>query len=121
VPIEKHSPATVAWLNALVKYSHGAFKAGTIPDFGVFGGWVSLDTMIYGLEHAGKNPTRASFEQALDRTSGYTANGLLATPSSWTHFGTAPSYTCAYNEQLVGKKFIPTEDCGHLLPNSNQA
>jgi len=121
VPIENHSPATVAWLNAMAKYSNGAYRAGTVPDFGETGAWLSVDAMIYGLQHAGKNPTRASFEKAMETTTDYTAGGLLTAPASWAHFGTFPPTSCASLEQLEGKHFVPTPVvCGNLLPNSDQ-
>jgi len=120
IPIWNHGPATTAWLAALAKYSHGAYQAGTVPDFGMFGGWISMDLMIYGLEHAGPNPTRAGFMKFLRSTTDYTGNGLLVTPSSFTHFGQAHPTGCAVFEKLVGKTFQPTSVCGKTLPGSEQ-
>ncbi|HLN15542.1 MAG TPA: ABC transporter substrate-binding protein [Acidimicrobiales bacterium] len=120
VPIWDHTAATVAWTKALAKYAPGSYQLGQVPDFGLFGGWITVDLMIYGLEHAGKNPTRASFEKALDATTDYTGGGLLPGPANFTHFGQAAPYGCAVFEKLTGKHFDPVKVCGHILPHSNQ-
>ncbi|HEY3941941.1 MAG TPA: ABC transporter substrate-binding protein [Acidimicrobiales bacterium] len=98
--------ATETMLAALKKYDHG-FTG--IPDLGLYSGYLSADLMIYGLEHAGANPSQASFIKNLRQVGGYTAGGILPEPTTFEHFGTAamlPKSSCEYFVQLKGSKFV---------------
>ena len=101
--------ATQTMLNNLAKYD-GNFHKGDVPDLGLFGSYIAADLMIYGLQHAGKNPTRQAFITNMRKVTNYTASGLFAsTPVSFTNFGTVkmlPKQACSYYVQLSGKKFV---------------
>jgi branched-chain amino acid transport system substrate-binding protein len=115
VPFELNTPATSSMLSAMKQYEN--YK-GTVPDYGQIEGWISADLMITGLEHAGANPTRASFMTGLRSVDNYSANGLLANPVDLrlSAFGTAAQQTCAYIVQLVNGRFLPLPKvCGTRL------
>ncbi len=120
-PVEANTPATQNFTGALSKYAHYT----GLPDFSWYTGWLGADLMIYGLQGAGHNPTRASFTSYLHGVSHYDANGL--TPGAnltLAAFGTALPTLCGYLTQLEGTKFNPINNgqplCGKLIPNSNQ-
>ena len=101
-------PAAKAMQATLKKYdpSYG----GGIPDFGLFGSYISADLAIKGLQLAGKNPTSASFISHLRKLGSYNAGGILPSSVSFQHFGTVamiPKTSCAYFEQLRGDHFVP--------------
>jgi branched-chain amino acid transport system substrate-binding protein len=99
---------TKVMLNALTKYDH-SYKKGGIPDLGIYGSYIGTDLMIFGLEHAGKNITRASFIKNLRKVSSYDAGGLLSSALTFQHFGTAgmlPKKTCSSYVVLRGAKFV---------------
>ena len=111
--------ATKTMLDALKTYDHG-FTG--IPDLGLYSGYLSADLMIYGLQHAGANPTQASFIKNLREVSDYTANGILPSPTTFEHFGTAGMLSkagCEYFVQLKGDKFVVANDgkpvCGKTV------
>jgi branched-chain amino acid transport system substrate-binding protein len=86
-----------------------AYKAGSVPPYGVFYTYVATDLMIDGLEKAGANPTRANFISQLRQVNDYNANGLLASPIGFENFGTAamvPLTSCSYMVRLQGGKFV---------------
>jgi branched-chain amino acid transport system substrate-binding protein len=109
--------ATKAMLTDLEKYDP-AFKAGDLPDLGLYSGWFSTDLMIQGLELAGANPTRSAFITNLRKVTNYTAGGVLPGPVSFAHFGTLqeiPKVSCIYFPQLKGNHFVIPGDkpyCG---------
>ena len=125
VPFEFKTPPTVNFLNALQKYDT-SYKGG-IPAYGDIVSWVAMDLMIKGLQQAGTNPTRSSFEQGLRQVTSYNAGGLLPTTVSFapSQFGVDPETACSYYMQLEGKQFValkPTSKfCGTKIPNSNVA
>jgi branched-chain amino acid transport system substrate-binding protein len=85
------------------------FKGG-IPSLNIVFGYLSADLMIQGLQMAGANPTRAAFISQLRGVSSYNAGGLLASPVTFTNFGTVdmlPTTSCAYFVQIEGSKYIP--------------
>jgi branched-chain amino acid transport system substrate-binding protein len=99
--------ATTAMLKTLKKYdpSYG----GGIPDFGLYGSYLSADLAIKGLEVAGSNPTRSSFITNLRKVSSYNAEGILPNTETFQHFGTVnmfPKTACDYFAQLQGDKFV---------------
>jgi branched-chain amino acid transport system substrate-binding protein len=99
------------------------FNPNTIPDFGLFGGYLSADLMIKGLEAGGQNLTRQSFINNLRQVTGYTAGGLLPSPTPFSPFGTPemlPETYCTYYIQLQGDNFVSvgpggTAICGSKL------
>jgi branched-chain amino acid transport system substrate-binding protein len=109
--------ATETMLNTLAKYDT-SFHKGDIPDLGLYGSYIAADLMIYGLQHAGSNPTAQSFITNLRKVTNYTASGLYAaTPVSFTNFGTVkmlPKKYCSYYVQLKGSKFVAANG-GQLL------
>ena len=73
--------------------------------------------MIYGLQHAGSNANKASFISSLRQVDNYTAGGILASPTTFAHFGTAqmlPKSACSYYVQLQGDHFV-TVNGGKLV------
>jgi branched-chain amino acid transport system substrate-binding protein len=112
--------ATKQLLATLSKYDPG-FAGGGIPDLGLYSGYLSADLMIYGLQRAGANPTQASFISNLRQIDDYTADGILASPTTFEHFGTAqmlPVNSCEWFVQLQGSHFITQNGgktvCGKL-------
>jgi hypothetical protein len=101
-----------------------SYKLGTLPDFGLLGGYLSADLMVRGLKDAGANPTRTSFIDNLRKVTDYTAGGVLPSPTSLANFGTVdmlPKMTCIYFVQLQGDKFVSVGPggkaiCGKLVP-----
>ena len=117
VPFEEKTAATKREQAAFVKYEH--FSG--VPNLNWTYGWLSADLFIKGLQAAGKNPTRTSLLNALHKTKGWTAGGLLATAPdlSLANFGHSPSKTCGYFVKLSGTKFVPVNKgkpvCGTLV------
>jgi branched-chain amino acid transport system substrate-binding protein len=114
VPVELHTPATVAEQAAFAQYEH---FTGT-PGFDWAEGWTSADLLIKGLETAGQNPTRASFVANLRKVTSYDASGLLPNPVDFETYQTPPKTECYYIDQLVGSHFVvatPKPVCGTLI------
>ncbi|ODV08709.1 MAG: hypothetical protein ABT15_02535 [Pseudonocardia sp. SCN 73-27] len=105
-------------LGDLQKYANST----GIPSFGEFGGWLTADALIAGLEAAGANPTRESFIDGLRKVSDYDAGGVLAGPTDFTvgQIGKGDSILsgsrCWFALTLVGDSFTPvngtTPFCG---------
>ena len=115
VPVELHTPATVAEQAALKQYA--GFTG--VPGFDYQEGWISADLLVKGLEVAGANPTRVSFIGNLRQVTNYTAGGLLAQPTNFETYTQIPPQRCAYYAQLEGNAFIvstPTPVCGGIAP-----
>jgi branched-chain amino acid transport system substrate-binding protein len=117
VPVELHTPATIAEQAAFKKYAN--FSG--VPSFDWSEGWTSADLLIKGLEAAGQNPTRASFIANLRQVTSYDAGGLLSTPVNFAAYQTPPPRQCGYAVQLVGHNFVPTSStptCTDLVPGT---
>jgi branched-chain amino acid transport system substrate-binding protein len=103
---ENFSPpnaAGTALLATLTKYDK-SYKGG-IPDYGLLGSTISAQLAVFGLQHAGANPTSASVIAGLSKVSSYNDGGLLPTAVDFQHFGTIsmfPATDCLYFEQLKG-------------------
>ncbi len=98
--------ATSTMMSTLKKYDSG--YSGGIPDFGLYGSYLSADLAIKGLSVAGKNPTRSSFITNLRKVGSYNAGGILPYPVTFQHFGTVgmfPKTACEYYPQLQNDKF----------------
>jgi branched-chain amino acid transport system substrate-binding protein len=122
-PVELNNAATKNFQSALAQYAH--FTG--VPGFDYQQGWLSADLMIKGLEVAGQNPTRTSFENGLHGVTDYDAGGMLPSPDNFSLslFGQLPQTQCDFYLQLKGTTFVPIPAdgkpfCGQLLPNSNQ-
>jgi branched-chain amino acid transport system substrate-binding protein len=124
VPAALQTPAAKAFQAALQKYAHQT----AAPDENEYDGWAAADLLIKGLQLAGKNPTRDSFEKTLRAVTNYTAGGLLVSPANMTtSFGTGAegsgpySQNCYYYSQYQGTKWVPDAKpiCGPLIPNSD--
>ena len=85
-PLDQNNAATNTMLNNLKTYDP-SYKGG-YPSYGATGSYLAAELMIKGLEVAGQNPTRQSFITNLSQVTGWDANGLLASPVSFNHFGT---------------------------------
>ncbi len=111
--------ATRQMLATLKKYDH--FSG--VPDIGIYDAYLATDLMIYGLEHAGKNPTRASFIKNLRSVGSYNDGGILPSPVTFKHFGTVqmlPKTFCNYFVQLQGTTWHVYQNrpiCGTLIPS----
>jgi ABC-type branched-subunit amino acid transport system substrate-binding protein len=102
---------TTAMINTL-KQNDPSYKSG-IPSLGVYGSYISADVIVRGLQTAGQNPTRTSFISGLRGVTDYTAGGIFTPPISFGGFGTVdmlPAQTCGSLLQLVGGKFVETND-----------
>ena len=113
VPVELHTPATLAEQAAFKQYAN--FTG--VPGFDWAEGYESADLLIKGLEVAGANPTRASFISNLRQVTSYTAGGLLPSPTDFATYQQIPSQRCAYYDQLKGKQFVvatPKPVCGGI-------
>jgi branched-chain amino acid transport system substrate-binding protein len=108
------SPPIATMLSNLAKYDSG-FKQGDIPDFGLQGSYIAADLMIFGLQHAGQNPTRPSFINNLRQVSSYNAGGILPGNTSFTDFGTPAmngTQGCEQFVQLVNGAFVSANPGG---------
>jgi branched-chain amino acid transport system substrate-binding protein len=115
------NPAVQGMFSALKQYDT-QYKAGSIPDLGLYGSYISTDLMIAGLQKAGPNPTRASFISTLRQDGSYNGGGLLPSPIGFTGFGTPamlPAQSCAQFAYLSGGKFVYYQNgqlvCGKLF------
>jgi branched-chain amino acid transport system substrate-binding protein len=89
-----------------IKAADPSYQIGTYPNFGVVSAYLGAAVMAKGLEVAGQNPTRQTFITNLSKVTGYTANGLLPSPVSFNHFGTAEKAYCEYDVHVSGKEFV---------------
>jgi hypothetical protein len=112
-----HTKALNALYAALRRYDPS--YEGGVPDLGTTDGWMSADVMIKGLEVAGKHLTRKSFIANLRKVMSYSAEGLLATPRSFTAFGPLPKETCSYFAQVKGDGFVPFPRSGKPICGSS--
>jgi branched-chain amino acid transport system substrate-binding protein len=103
-PLDLDNSATNTFI-ANVKAVDPSLRANYTPSYGLTGSYLAAQVAIKGLQVAGKNPTRASFIKNLTSVTGFTANGLLASPVSFNHFGSAEHQTCSYVVQVVGQSF----------------
>jgi branched-chain amino acid transport system substrate-binding protein len=73
--------------------------------------YAAAETMIKGLQLAGKNPTRQAFIKNLRKVSNYTAGNLLPSPGvTFAHFGTVgmlPKTSCSGFLVVTRKGLVP--------------
>jgi branched-chain amino acid transport system substrate-binding protein len=122
-------PAVKTMFANLEKYD-SSYKAGSIPDLGLYGSYVSTQEMIDGLKAAGRNPTRASFITNFRSIGNYNMEGLLPTPIPFTKagFGTKamlPATECGQFASISGNNFTLFEGgktiCGSLFAINEKA
>ena len=102
------SPPIATMLGNLGKYAPG-FKPGDIPDFGLQGSYIAANLMVFGLQHAGQNPTRQSFISNLRQVTNYNAGGILPGATSFANFGTPAmngTEGCEQFVQMVNGQFV---------------
>jgi branched-chain amino acid transport system substrate-binding protein len=104
-PPDVNSAATTTFMNNVAAVD-SSYKIGTIPSYGLTGAYLGAEVGIYGLQLAGQNPTRDAFISKMNQVSGWTANGLLASPVSWVNRGTPPAQICNYYVQVEGNSFV---------------
>ena len=120
---DKSNPAVATMYANMEKYIPN-FNPNVLPDFGLFGGYLDADLMIRGLQAAGQNPTRQSFITNLRQVTGYTAGGLLPSPTPFSPFGTVdmlPQTYCTYFIQLQGSNFVSVGPGGGPICGSRVA
>lgn len=108
-PLDINNPASNTFENNLEAVDP-SYKMGTYPEAGVFFGYEAAALMVKGLQVAGQNPTRKSFITNLTQVTNWTANGLLAGPVSFNHFGTAEPTYCNYYVQVKGQTFVDVDN-----------
>lgn len=69
---------SVPAVSTFLKWTRAADPAAHIDLYGLYG-WASAQLFVQALRAAGKNPTRASLFQALNKITSYNASGLIAT------------------------------------------
>ena len=102
-PIDTNSAATNTMLTN-IKAADSSYKGG-YPTFGLTGAYLAAVLTVKGLQVAGQNPTRQSFISNMTAVTGWNANGLLAGPVSFNHFGTSEPTRCGWFVQVSGSAF----------------
>jgi branched-chain amino acid transport system substrate-binding protein len=104
-PLDTNNPASNTF-QANMKAADPTYQSGTYPSFGTVDAYLSAALFAKGLQVAGPNPTRKSYITGLTGVTGWNADGLLASPVSFNHFGTSePSYCLSY-VHVVGQTFV---------------
>jgi branched-chain amino acid transport system substrate-binding protein len=102
-PIDTNNAATNTMLTN-IKAADSSYKGG-YPTFGLTGAYLAAVLTVKGLQVAGQNPTRQSFINNMTAVTGWNANGLLAGPVSFNHFGTSEPTRCGWFVQVSGSAF----------------
>ena len=108
-----------------IKAVDPSYVIGTYPSYGIITAYLSAALMVEGLQAAGQNPTRQSFITNLSKVASWNANGLLASPVGFNHFGTSDSYLCYFYVHVQGQTFVHVPGgngangafCGNLPSN----
>jgi ABC-type branched-subunit amino acid transport system substrate-binding protein len=103
VPFEESNPPA-----GLQEFLDAMAAKGKTPNENSLSGWISADMFVTGLKAAGKNPTRASLIDAVNKLTDYTANGIEPTGIDWTiaHEKNSPE-DCAALLKVAGGKLVP--------------
>src|SRR5262249_39503964 len=101
-PLDTNNAASNTFA-ANMKASDPTYQTGTYPSFGTTNAYLSAALFAKGLQVAGQNPTRKSYIDGLTGVTGWNADGLLASPVSFNHFGTSESSYCGYYVHVVGQ------------------
>ena len=104
-PVELKTKATKQFQADLKKYA--GFTG--VPDYGYYGGYITCDMAIVGLQHAGNPPTRAAFAPNLRKLGTYDQAGLACHPIdiSAATYGQANDSHCSWYVQVKNGKFVP--------------
>jgi branched-chain amino acid transport system substrate-binding protein len=107
-PVELKDPAVKKFVKNLKKYG----DVTGVPNYGVYTGYITCDMVVYGLQNAGKTPTRKSFVDGIRNTNNgmYDSAGLTCKPLdlSYAHFGKISSTPgCIYYVTVKNGKFVP--------------
>jgi ABC-type branched-subunit amino acid transport system substrate-binding protein len=107
-PITLNDPNVKTFVKNLRKYG----DVQGVPNYGVFTGYITCDMVVYGLQNAGKDPTRKSFVDGIRNTNGgkYNSAGLTCKDIdlSYAHYGKISSTPgCIYYVQVKNGKFVP--------------
>jgi hypothetical protein len=82
-------------------------KQGDTPNELALAGWINADLFVRGIKASGKNFSRQSVIDNINKISEYTANGILA-PVDWTVAHTADSnLLCTAALEAKGGRFVP--------------
>jgi branched-chain amino acid transport system substrate-binding protein len=120
-----HTPSTQRLQQALKNYAGVTGE----PTFAEYIGYVTVDAFVQGLKAAGKNPTPASFINAMQGIRNYTADGLFDGHSigfAMDQRGKVVNAdNCLFFTQYSGTSFhlVPGEDplCGSNIPGETIA
>lgn len=119
-PVEMHTAATERFQNALKKYA-GATET---PGLNEYLAYTAVDAFEQGLKVAGSNPSQASFIDAMQSITKYTAAGLFGSHSVSFAMkdrgqGYAGADNCLWFTQFKGSSFqlVPGADpiCGTVI------
>jgi branched-chain amino acid transport system substrate-binding protein len=102
-PLDLNNAATTRFI-ANLKATVPNYKGG-YPSYGLTGAYLAAVLTGKGLQVAGQNPTRQSFINNLSQVTGWNADGLLAHPVSFNHFGSPEPTLCSYYVQVQGNAF----------------
>jgi len=123
--LAKNLPAPVKlFVDRLKKYTSWP---GGIPGMELDYTYLSADVFINGLEAAG-GPNRKLFISKMRQVSDYTAEGLLTTPTIFSHFGTLgmfPKKECGPLLEVEGHAYVPFDNgkliCGNLVKGAAES
>jgi ABC-type branched-subunit amino acid transport system substrate-binding protein len=103
-PVELKTKATKQFQADLKKYT--GFTS--VPDFGVYTGYITCDLAILGLQNAGNPPTRAAFAPNLRKLGTYDQAGLACKPVdiSLANYGKQSPEGCGWYAQVKNGKFV---------------
>lgn len=102
-PLDLNNAASNTFV-ANVKAADSNYKGG-YPSFGVTNAYLAAVLTVKGLQVAGQNPTRESFIKNLTAVTNWNADGLLASPVSFNHFGSSEPTSCSWYVQVEGTSF----------------
>jgi ABC-type branched-subunit amino acid transport system substrate-binding protein len=100
-PPEMNTTAT----KEIASYLKSAAHVSTPPTLNEYMAYLSIDALVDGLKAAGKNPTQASFIQAMEGITNYTGRGLLGSPISFAPSGRGDSTPCTFVDEWTGSTF----------------
>jgi branched-chain amino acid transport system substrate-binding protein len=106
VPPLDHPTAAATIFENNIKAAEPSYVMGTYPTFGITVAYQAAALMEKGLQVAGQNPTRKAFITDLTQVTDWDANGLLASPVGFNHFGTSDKTYCAFYVDVSGNKFV---------------
>ena len=88
-----------------------SYKIGTYEKYDTLEAYLGAALIDKGLQETGSaNPTAQEFISHLSKVTNWTADGLLANPISFDHFGTSESKYCEWVVQVKGKDFKTVND-----------